>query len=83
MEDHDSVVKANGLLSGKLIDGLQGSQEILSESCGHTGPDLPVMLMKIVENTIYILWDEIRPPHQIRPIPVQLAQHDLRCHLGT
>jgi hypothetical protein len=29
------------------------------------------------------LWDEIGPPHQIRPIPVQLAHHDLRCHLGT
>ena len=78
MEDHDSVLKPNGLLSGKLIDGLQGSQEILGESCGHTGPDLPVLLMKIVENTVYILWDEIGVAHEIDPIPVQLAHHNLR-----
>ena len=78
MEDHDSIVKANGLLFGELIDGLQGPQQILGESCGHTGPDLPVLLMEIVENTVYILRDEIGLAHQIHPIPVQLARHNLR-----
>ena len=77
MEDQDSILKANSLLFGELIDGLQGSQEILGESCGHTGPDLPILLMKIVENTVYIPRNKVGPPHQIGPIPVQLAHHDL------